>query len=357
MTEYDYSPEGYERFLATQNRIANWVDQTEQSRPQFEHPFQPGSAAGPSMRPGNLSYDSHRKLSKRSPPASPTHPYPPQMQQPRQLFPHPPAPGSESSDDYGDGPGPMPLQSPGMVFPPQQPAFHPMGQPMLTPPPMMMPPTYMTAPHHKSHRHRSSHPHSRSRSQQPSVYYSMVSPPVSPGYQYAYPQMVGGGHPGYVMMQPQHHYTGRQMPLMSDLPQPTRSAPPNVTTFSVPPANQASGGYFQLHPNSAGPSSAFSSPASTPFSPPEMDWSYGIASPSHSVMSASTGTVSMTAPPSPHYFTGIPQYQGIHSAMASPTYIPGPSQPAEPLIVPPSLHQRVYDLSRGSKNYLRRSVG
>jgi len=108
----------------------------------------------------------------------------------------------------------------------------------------------------------------------------------------------------------------------------------------------------------AGPSPAFSSPASAPYSPPPgMDaWSYGVASPSHSVMSASTGTVGMTVSPQPHYFTSIPHYQGIHSAMTSPTYFAGPS-PAEPLVLPHNLHQRMYDLSTGNKHYLRRSVG
>lgn len=216
MTEYDYSPEAYERYLATQNRIANWVDHTEQHRPQFEHAIQTGppAPAGPSMRPGNMSYDSRRKL-KRSPPPSPTHHYTQQFQQPRQLF--VPPPGSDSSDEYGEGPGPMPLPSPGMMFPPQPPSFQPMAQPMLQPPPMMMPPIYMTTPHHKSshHHHRSSHSHSRSRSQQSPTYYSMASPPVSPGYQYGYPQMMGGGHPAYVMMQPQHYPpSGMQIPLM-----------------------------------------------------------------------------------------------------------------------------------------------
>ncbi|KAJ7261056.1 hypothetical protein C8J57DRAFT_1336951 [Mycena rebaudengoi] len=43
MTEYDYSEEGYRRFQQTQNRIANWVDKTEQHAPQFKSPFVPRS--------------------------------------------------------------------------------------------------------------------------------------------------------------------------------------------------------------------------------------------------------------------------------------------------------------------------
>ncbi|KAF5312096.1 hypothetical protein D9619_003503 [Psilocybe cf. subviscida] len=41
MTEYDYSPEAYDRFLATQDRIAKWVDTTERHRPEFQAPFGP----------------------------------------------------------------------------------------------------------------------------------------------------------------------------------------------------------------------------------------------------------------------------------------------------------------------------
>ncbi|KXN83866.1 hypothetical protein AN958_00946, partial [Leucoagaricus sp. SymC.cos] len=36
MTEYDFSPEAYERYLQTQNRVATWVQHTEQHRPVFE---------------------------------------------------------------------------------------------------------------------------------------------------------------------------------------------------------------------------------------------------------------------------------------------------------------------------------
>lgn len=40
MTEYDYSPAAYERHLATQHRIANWVSQTEGHRPEFGNALQ-----------------------------------------------------------------------------------------------------------------------------------------------------------------------------------------------------------------------------------------------------------------------------------------------------------------------------
>ncbi|KAL0068892.1 hypothetical protein AAF712_003885 [Marasmius tenuissimus] len=39
MTEYDYSPEGYQRYLETQDRISRWVDTAEAHRHQFKTPF------------------------------------------------------------------------------------------------------------------------------------------------------------------------------------------------------------------------------------------------------------------------------------------------------------------------------
>ncbi|KAK7025987.1 hypothetical protein VNI00_015817 [Paramarasmius palmivorus] len=39
MTEYDYSPEGYRRYLDTQDRIARWRDTTEAHRQEYSAPF------------------------------------------------------------------------------------------------------------------------------------------------------------------------------------------------------------------------------------------------------------------------------------------------------------------------------
>ena len=223
MTEYDYSPEAYERYLATQNRIAHWVDNCEQHRAEFQSAV-PNVAEAHMRAGGHSSYGSGHKL-KRSPPPSPTHHnHHGHSQPPRQLFIHAPPPESESSEEYGDGPGPMPLPSPGMIYAPQAAphpqGYHPMmGQPMLSPP-MMMPPSYMVPPqhgHHKSsHHHHRSHSQHRSRSSHhSSAYYPMASPPVSPGFQYAYPQApMGSVHPGYIMMPPQPHSRSRQLPVM-----------------------------------------------------------------------------------------------------------------------------------------------
>ncbi|KAJ6559817.1 hypothetical protein B0H19DRAFT_1145856 [Mycena capillaripes] len=45
MSEYDYSEEGRRRYIATQNRIAQWVQSTESS-PQLASPFSPPSNTG-----------------------------------------------------------------------------------------------------------------------------------------------------------------------------------------------------------------------------------------------------------------------------------------------------------------------
>ena len=76
MTEYDYSPEAYERHMATQNRIARWVDTTQQY-PQ-QNPFTPATPAPttvhhPLPRSGRRDDRSHhtgRDSRRRSPSAS-----------------------------------------------------------------------------------------------------------------------------------------------------------------------------------------------------------------------------------------------------------------------------------------------
>lgn len=45
MTEYDYSEEGYRRYMATQHRIAKWTEDTANCASQFQSPFIPASGA------------------------------------------------------------------------------------------------------------------------------------------------------------------------------------------------------------------------------------------------------------------------------------------------------------------------
>lgn len=51
MTEYDYSPDAYNRYLHTQNRVSNWVSQTKAHERQYANPFVPSAANGPPPPP------------------------------------------------------------------------------------------------------------------------------------------------------------------------------------------------------------------------------------------------------------------------------------------------------------------
>jgi len=175
---------------------------TEQHRGEF----QSANADPPDLMRSGPTSASHSKPKQSS---SPRH-HRSGPSQPKQLVIHPPPPSessstSSSSDAYYEGPWPAQIHqpTPGMVLPPMQ------QHPLSSPPPMMMAPPFMTSPQRVPHHHRHrTHDRRRSHSHHHSpTYYSVASPPLSPGYQYTYP----GGNQGYVMM-PQ--YGATQMPLM-----------------------------------------------------------------------------------------------------------------------------------------------
>ncbi|TFK41220.1 hypothetical protein BDQ12DRAFT_664064 [Crucibulum laeve] len=220
MTEYDYSPEGYERYMATQHRIANWVDHTEHYRPQFE-PAAPGAPPGSvTQRPMYQSHDSHhRSHSGRQ------EQRPPPMDFGYNHYGHPPSPGGSSvSESYAYGPGsPGPMPYPGAVYP-QQPMSH--------------------------HSHQS-------------PTYIMASPPPMPPYPspYGYPApamgqpIMAGAPPGYVVLPPPGRH-GRKMSVMSTSPQLSASALPTGSITMSPPMSQY------------GMSQYGGSPPTTPYSHP-----------------------------------------------------------------------------------------
>lgn len=79
MTEYDYSPEGYQRYLETQERISRWVDTAEAHRHQFQAPFGSRSDVGKSEQWDGVSRTSRRNedyrgTSARGPPPPPPPP-------------------------------------------------------------------------------------------------------------------------------------------------------------------------------------------------------------------------------------------------------------------------------------------
>lgn len=206
MTEYDYSPEAYERYLATQNRIAKWVDETEQHRSQYEHAVP--TKATPAYDPSRLQKAPHRKRTRPN------------------LFINPPAADSDTSDsdDYAAIPGPMPLSAPAM-YTAQHSPFYPAAISPVPPvgqhPPVVVPQAYATTPQRSPHGyHPGSHYRSPSYVQSPhrsSAYYSVApTPQVSPGYQYLYPPVVtGSAHPGYIIMpQQSYQYKTMQPPII-----------------------------------------------------------------------------------------------------------------------------------------------
>ena len=194
MTEYDYSPDALERYLATQTRIARWVDETEQHRPQFQHAV----------------HQHHREPSRRH--------------RPSQIYVQPPAPPptESSSSSSEDNLPPLPVSAPAMY--PAQPQARYSAPP---PPPPMMQMVYPTpspqrspyyaypAGHHRtpsrSHTVRSSH---HTSSHHSPAYYNMapspqVSPPYSHPQQFIYsppPSATQHPHPGYLIAVPQHHH-------------------------------------------------------------------------------------------------------------------------------------------------------
>ncbi|KAG5642382.1 hypothetical protein DXG03_002940 [Asterophora parasitica] len=194
MTEYDYSPEGYERYMQTQNRIANWVNQTEQHRPEFRK----------EGKPSFFQRLTHRRRSH-------------SVQEP--LYSKSPR-----------SPGPMPIPSFQAMYP----------QVQAAPP---------KPSKHSSSRRRSSSHHQSSRRP---VYVTSppTSPPVNP---YAYPygttmtpgQVVSPGayvyptQPGYsavstpAYMQPSGSYFPQPQPQTS-YPFPTTYAQPRISQTAPP---------------------------------------------------------------------------------------------------------------------------
>lgn len=65
MTEYDYSPEAYDRYMATQTRISNWVDNVSQSM-QTSSQFSQGPPSDPHRHRSRPSYSQQPSYSQHS---------------------------------------------------------------------------------------------------------------------------------------------------------------------------------------------------------------------------------------------------------------------------------------------------
>jgi hypothetical protein len=168
MTEYDYSPQAYNQFQRTQQRIAHWADDTAHCSPQYKSPFAPRSDVQ-----SNAFYNNPRSASSsRSPHHS-----------------HSPSPASSHGRR-------TPQRSATQAYPPTQPAVRsPLRSQTLHAPIDLVSPndsiSQVSGPSHRrtrSHspsRHSSSRGH-RSHHRSPTTY--VVSPtPTYGGMQYVQP--------------------------------------------------------------------------------------------------------------------------------------------------------------------------
>lgn len=219
MTEYDYSPEAYDRYLATQTRIADWVDTTESHRAEFQHALNAVPPTAPTVKVPSPPAHA-RPAHARRPPPLPLPPFgaahamgshalasggmPSGMSHGSAgvYYTHGQQPRSASSDGYErGGPGPMPLPTAGMrgYAPPS--VYAPMLPPGAHQAMLYRPGQTHRSSHQPSHAHRHGQGSGRRHHSAGGGYYTMASPPVSPYGPYgAYvPQQQGG----YFMVQPQ----------------------------------------------------------------------------------------------------------------------------------------------------------
>jgi hypothetical protein len=68
MTEYDYSPAAYDRYINTQNRVSNWVSQTKAHERRYANPFVPSAInGGPEIAPSHSREHSPRPHAQQQP--------------------------------------------------------------------------------------------------------------------------------------------------------------------------------------------------------------------------------------------------------------------------------------------------
>lgn len=178
MTEYDYSPAAYQRFMETQNRIAKWVDNTEAHHEAFRAPFGPRSdgddddldgmsdadEAIPSGASAGGWYEEKRRTGGRKNVAAPP---PPIFYHSQPAAPAPMYPGAIAS---------APVNS---NYPPQGGYMSPPGTPQII---------IQTVPKHRSHRHHDSKRSAKSKTRTyvlPSP--GSAAPPIPMQSHYGYP--------------------------------------------------------------------------------------------------------------------------------------------------------------------------
>jgi hypothetical protein len=190
MTEYDFSPEAYQRHTANMQRISRWVDHTERCRFQFTN------GAAFTTPDAVVDYRMGESSTRRIPPSAQRDQrmpfYPPNPPLPSQNFSYATTPGSPGpmptltyqhqpiSPAPSHGHGTMSAFSPlsyDSMIQPQSPGFsHGHGTP-ISPPPFthhpVIPPGYVIVSSGKSNTRKKSSSKRRSYKSAPLVYYHL----------------------------------------------------------------------------------------------------------------------------------------------------------------------------------------
>ncbi|KZT04553.1 uncharacterized protein LAESUDRAFT_728053 [Laetiporus sulphureus 93-53] len=167
MTEYDYSPAAYERYLATQNRIQNWVSKQPVQASQYANPFTPATpseapsacadadplraaparAHQPQLQPLRIPVAERRTPSRESPQRSTSRYSSNASLAPRSAPPQPSMPPPVDPRQFGYPGGavvperlrPRPARSRTLSYNPPAPSFAPVIRRPLPPPPAPIP--------------------------------------------------------------------------------------------------------------------------------------------------------------------------------------------------------------------------
>lgn len=317
MTEYDYSPEAYDRYMRTQQRIAQWVDNTEAHRPEFGDYL-----ADPSLLPARPGHRSTRSL--------------------HDAIQYPPSPSSSSSASSSEDYPPNNDIPRGMQH---VPGLHPMYQ-------HQQPNASRKLPHTRR-RSSSHHHHHHHRSHRSTVPYIVSPPPNTPEGQYPYGYTINRGtivSPGPYGFTPKASQTYATSPVSFPL-----------SSLVLDPVSQTC--VYQPHSN--------------PYSPPGMAY-YNTSYPQPSYTSPTSvsppGAYSIYAPQNFNaaYMTGQQQqgnpypYPAAYPPMMYPAGVGQPvyptqqqgMMPAQQSVINPKplFYRRIFGQGKGkSKSSSRRS--
>lgn len=223
MTEYDYSPEGYERYIETQQRISRWVDTAEAHRHQFQAPFGVRSDARETeqwdgiVRKGRGRDDDRHSHSR-----------------------------SLSSQLYHSSPAPLPAPPPPMVTPPHHTWYPARGTTSMHQPE----PTFVITTSSKRKSGKSSKSHRSHKSSSKSKHHTyIIQPPIPPPVTVAQPPpgqfgsphtnsvtYITTDHNGYPVTRtsPLHPIPGSMYSYSNPPPPMTSPPPPMISPYTTP---------------------------------------------------------------------------------------------------------------------------